>query len=106
MWAQLIKVRLKPEKVDELSTLAELLWATEQPGSGLIRSTAVRDRNDPTNAYMMVVFPDEETASARESDDRRAEPLGRARALMAEILDGPPEFVDLDEIGEFAPPSR
>ena len=103
MWAQLIKVRLKSGTEDRMSELVELLWATEQPDSGLIRSIAMRDQKDPAATYMLVVFPDEAAARARENDERRAEPLARARALMGEILDGPPEFVDLDVVGELAP---
>jgi hypothetical protein len=43
MWAQLIKTRLKPGREEELERLYQQLRATEQPGSGLVRSTAMRN---------------------------------------------------------------
>jgi hypothetical protein len=101
MWAQLITTRLKPGKEHELPKLFEQLRAAEQPGSGLVRSMAMHDQSDPSRVYMLVVFESEEKARARESDPRRQEGLQVARATMAEIFDGAPEFVDLtveDEI--------
>ena len=49
---------------------------------------------------MLVVFESEEKARARENDPRRQESLQPARAMMAEIFDGPPEFVDLTVVAE------
>ena len=101
MWAQLITTRLKPGKEEELPVLFEQLRAAEQPGSGLVRSMAMRDQSDPSRVYMLVVFESEDKARARENDPRREEGLQAARATMAEIFDGAPEFVDLtvdDEI--------
>jgi len=103
MWAQLITTRLKPGREADLSKLIEQLRATEQPGSGLVRSTAMRDQNDPSRVYMVVVFESEEKARARENDPRRTEGLQAARATMAEIFDGPPEFVDLTVVDEVSP---
>jgi quinol monooxygenase YgiN len=100
MWAQLITTRLKPGKEEGLTRLIEQLRAVEQPGSGLVRSTAMRDQNDPSRLYMLVVFESEEQARARENDPRRQEGLGDARTTMAEIFDGPPEFVDLTVVDE------
>lgn len=98
MWAQLITTRLKPGKEEGLGALISKLRATEQPGSGLLRSSAMRDQKDPSRVYMLVVFESEEAARAREQDPRREEGLAEARALMAEIFDGPPEFVDLSVV--------
>ncbi len=95
MWAQLITTRLKPGREDDLQGLVDQLRAAEQGDSGLIRSLAMRDQNDPSRAYMLVVFESEEKARARENDPRRQEALQAARATMAEIFDGVPEFVDL-----------
>ena len=95
MWAQLITMRLKPGREDDLPGLAEQLRAAEQPGSGLVRSTLMHDQKDPSRLYMFVVFESEEKARARENDPRRQEALQGARATMAEIFDGAPEFVDL-----------
>jgi hypothetical protein len=102
MWAQLIKVRLKPGREADLPLLIEQLRVTEQPGSGLVRSTAMQDTTDPSRLYMLVVFESEEQARARENDPRRDEGLLAARATMAEIFDGPPEFVDLTVFNELS----
>jgi len=103
MWAQLIKTRLKPGREGELETLYAQLRAAEQPGSGLVRSTAMHDQSDHLSVYMLVVFDSEEQARARENDPRRQEGMQAARATMAEIFDGPPEFVDLVVVDEHAP---
>lgn len=103
MWAQLITTRLKPGKEAGLSRLVEQLRAVEQPGSGLLRSTAMRDQNDPSRVYMMVVFESEEKARAREQDERRQEGLKAARATMEEIFEGAPEFVDLTVVADLMP---
>jgi quinol monooxygenase YgiN len=103
MWAQLITTRLKPGKEGELPRLVEELKATEQPGSGLVRSTAMQDASDPQRVSILVVFESEAAARAREADTRRQDALTVARATMAEIFDGPPEFVDLTVLSEFTP---
>lgn len=103
MWAQIIKMRLKPGKEGGLETLMQHLQATEQPDSGLLRSTTMRDQNDPNMVYTMVVFESEAHARAREQDSRRAEGLQAARATMAEIFEGAPEFIDLDIVAEMTP---
>jgi quinol monooxygenase YgiN len=103
MWAQLITTRLKPGREADLPKLVEQLRAVEQPGSGLVRSTAMQDQNDPTRVYMLVVFESEEHARARENDPRRQEGLQAARATMAEIFDGAPEFVDLTVLEDLSP---
>jgi hypothetical protein len=48
----------------------------------------------------MVVFESEERARQREQDQRREEGLQTVRATMAEIFEGPPEFVDLTVVEE------
>ncbi len=78
------------------------LESAEQPDSGLLRSTAFRDNADPTRLHMLVVFESEEKARAREQDPRRSEGLAAANAVMAEILDGPPEFTDLTVVYDAA----
>jgi quinol monooxygenase YgiN len=103
MWAQLITTRLKPGREGDVAKLMNEFEAVEQRGSGLVRSTAMRDQKDPSRLYILVVFESEEQARARESDPQRNESLADARALMAEIFDGPPEFVDLIVEGEYAP---
>ena len=103
MWAQLLSMRLKPGKDDALPGLFDQLRAMEQPGSGLLRTLTLRDQKDPSHIYTLVLFDSEESARARERDERRAEGLKAVRATMAELFDGPPEFVDLAVLSEFAP---
>src|SRR5437870_248984 len=100
MWAQLIKARLKPGKEEGLGRLFQQLQAAEQPGSGLVRSTAMRDQKDLSSVYMLVVFESEEKARAREQDRRREEGLQEVRATMAEIFADSFEFVDLTVVAE------
>ncbi len=96
MWAQLITTRLKPGKDEsDIHKLYEQLNAVEQPGSGLLRTTAMRDQKDPSRLFMFVLFESEEKARAREQDPARQEGLKAARETMAEVFDGSPEFVDL-----------
>jgi heme-degrading monooxygenase HmoA len=102
MWAQLITMRLKSGKEEDLPKLFEQLRAVEQPGSGLVRSTAMRDQNDPSRVYTLVVFESEEKARARENDARRHEGLQGVRATMADIFDGAPEFTDLTILDEWS----
>ncbi len=103
MWGQLISMRLKAGKDDGLPRLFEQLQAVEQPDTGLLRSLAMRDQHDPTRVYILVLFESEEKARAREGDERRQEGLAAARATMAEIFEGPPDFVDLTVVNDFVP---
>jgi quinol monooxygenase YgiN len=99
MWAQLIKMRLKPGK--DLAGLDEQMRAIEQPDSGLLRSIVMLDQKDPGQFYVLVVFESEEKARARERDPRRQEGLQASQAMMADMLAGPPEFVDLAVVEEW-----
>ena len=99
MWAQLIKVRLKPGK--DLAVAATQLRAAEQPGSGLTREIFMRDQQDPGQAYILAVFESEDKGRAREQDPRRQEGLQAMQATMADILAGPPEFTDLTVTDEW-----
>ncbi len=96
MWAQVILTRLRPGRAVDLPKLAAMLRAIEQPGSGLVRSTLARDQKEPDRVLMFVVFESEEKARAREADPRRAEGLSEVRALMQEMFEGAPEFIDLN----------
>lgn len=102
MWAQIIKVRVKPGKEEDLRRVMDQVRAIEQPDSGLRRSTMMRDKKDPHTFYTMIVVESEEKARARERDPRR-EGLQGLQAQLAQLLDGPPEFVDLDVLDEVAP---
>jgi len=100
VWIQIIKTRLKPGKDAELTALMDQLKAIEQPNSGLVRPTAARDQKDPNTIYMIVTFESEEKARAREQDERRQQGLQAVRQTMAQIFDGPPEFLDLEIVAE------
>lgn len=103
MWAQLITMSLKQGNDEDVQGLVDLLRAAEQPDSGLVRSLTMRDQNDPSRIYTLVVFDSEEQARARENDPQRQERLEPARAAMADMLDGAPEFVDLAVVAETLP---
>ena len=96
-------MRMKPGKQQELPGLFEQMQALEKPGSGLLRTMAMQDQNDPSAVYVLVVFDSEENARAREQDPARQEAMKPAQALMAELFDGPPEFVDLTVLQDVAP---
>jgi hypothetical protein len=93
MWAQLIKMPVKPDK--DVAGLSQALRDAEQPGSGLVRRLTMRDQKDPRLVYTLVVFESEEKARARERDPRREEALQAVRAMVDDIQDGTPEYVDL-----------
>jgi heme-degrading monooxygenase HmoA len=96
MWAQLQKVSIKPDKEAEMLDVFEQVAAIEQAGSGLLKTMVMRSQADPSLVYVLVVFDSEEKARAREQDPRRQEGLEQMRAAMGDVLDGPPEFFDLD----------
>ena len=100
MWAQLISMRLKPGGEAGLTDVIERLRAVEQPDSGLVRSTTMRDQNDPSRVFTLVVFESEEQARAREGDPRRQEGLQTVRSAMSEVFEGGAEFVDLTVIDD------
>jgi quinol monooxygenase YgiN len=105
MWAQLITMTLKPGQEEHLETLFEQLHSTEVAESGLLRTLAMRDQDDPSKVHTLVVFESEEKARARESDSSRNAAMQRVRALMAQMFSGPPQFTNLtvirDEVHEF-----
>jgi hypothetical protein len=99
MWAQLIKMQLKPG--EDTEEMTNEIRAAEQPGSGLVRTLMMRDQHDPGAVYTLVVFESEAKARAREQDPRREERLNTARTIMAEIFEGPPAFTDLEVVAEW-----
>jgi quinol monooxygenase YgiN len=96
MWAQLIKMRAKPGREQELMVMHERIQALEEPGSGLLSTTIGWDQKDPQSSYVLVVFESEEKARAREQNPGRQEAMTTVLSGMADVLEGPPEFVDLD----------
>jgi quinol monooxygenase YgiN len=99
MWAQLIKMQLKPGT--DTAELDKQIQAAEQPGSGLVRTLVMHDQKDPSQVYALVVFESEDKARAREQDPRRQKSLEAARAMMAGIFERPPEFTDLTVADEW-----
>jgi hypothetical protein len=63
MWAQMITTRIKDGSEAQLAKLFQQLRDAEQPGSGLLRTLALRDQNDPSSPSRR--------ARCRESDDGR-----------------------------------
>jgi hypothetical protein len=101
MWAQLMTWRVHPGK--DLSGVREALQAAEQPDSGLLRTTIMRDQKDRELFYTLVVFESEEKARAREADPRREEGLRAVRAMLGELMAGPPEFHDVEVVDDWTP---
>jgi antibiotic biosynthesis monooxygenase (ABM) superfamily enzyme len=95
MWAQLITMRAKPGREQDLMAMHERIQALEEPGSGLIRWTIGWDQKDARTCYVLVLFESEEKARSREQDPRRQEAVGAVMSDAAEVLDGPPDFVDI-----------
>ena len=95
MWAQLIKMRAKPGREQELMVMHERIQALEEPGSGLLRTMIGWDQKDPQASYVLVVFESEEKAREREQNPRRQQAMSTVLSGMADVLEGPPEFVDL-----------
>jgi quinol monooxygenase YgiN len=96
MWAQLIKMSLRPGHEQDLESLFGMLHASEQPDSGLLRTITMRDQADPSQIHTLVLFESEEKARAREADPRRGEGMAAIRGLMTEMFDGAPEFTNLE----------
>lgn len=99
MWAPLITARVRPGA--DATALHKMIREAEDPGSGLVRTIVAQDQKDPSRLYTLVVFESEDKARAREQDPLRQERLQPARAVMAEVYDGPPEFVDLTVVDEW-----
>lgn len=100
MWAQQIKFRAKPGRESEIRSLFDEINSLEQPGSGLLRSTVMRDTRDHLSFHAFVVFESEEKARARESDPVRQQALSGVMARKGELFEMPPAFVDFDVLAE------
>ncbi len=103
MWAQLIKMRAKLGREQDLMTMHERIQALEEPDSGLLRTTIGWDQKDPQVSYVFVAFESEEKARAREQNPRRQQAMAALMSGMGDVLDGPPEFVDLTVVRDVAP---
>ena len=103
MWAQLSTVRVNEGETEAVAKAMEQLRAFEQPDSGLLRTIVMQDQKDPARVFVLVVFESEEKARARESDPRRQEGVQALRTSLAEVLQGAPEYTDLNVIADLVP---
>ena len=103
MWAQLSSVRVREGSAEAVVAAMEQLRTFEQPESGLLRTIVMQDQKDNARMFVLVVFESEEKARAREADPRREEGIRALRASLADVLDGAPEYNDLDVIAELVP---
>ena len=103
MWAQLSSVRVSEGGAGAVGRAMEHLRTFEQPGSGLLRTIVMQGQKDRARMYVLVVFESEEKARAREADPRREEGIQALRASLADVLDGVPEYTDLDVIADLVP---
>ncbi len=103
MWAQLSSVRVSEGGAEAVGRAMEHLRTFEQPESGLLRTIVMQDQKDRARMYVLVVFESEEKARAREADPRRQEGIQALRASLADVLDGGPEYTDLDVIADLVP---
>jgi hypothetical protein len=78
----------------------EMLRGIEQPDSGIVRHLVFRDQADPLLIRTLAIFESVEKARAREADPRRHTVQTSAQAIMANAIDAPPTFSDLDVIWE------
>ncbi len=106
MWSQQMKLRIRPGTEAQVPAIIEQVRATEQPESGLVRTLVMRDQRDSTAIYVLSVFESEEQARVREQDPRRTEGLQTLNSMMAAVLAGPPEFVNLEVLDEITGASR
>lgn len=98
MWAQLLKMTVRPENEDQLQNLSKT-WEREvgnSSGSGWMRTQILRSEEHPDEVYLLVYFESEEKARANEATPRHQELTGQ----MANLAEGAPEFVDLIPIDE------
>jgi quinol monooxygenase YgiN len=99
MWAQLIKMTLKPGHEGDLTAIFDQLKAAEQNEGGHISTVVLRSDKDSSDIYALVTFESEEKARAREQDEARQETLKPMRELMAQAFEGAPDFTDLTVLG-------
>ena len=101
MWAQLISVRVKEGGEGDIVRIMEMLRGIEQPDSGLIRHLVFRSESDPQLIRTLALFESEQKAREREADPRRHDVQAAAQAVMAQVIDGPPAFDNLEVLVEF-----
>jgi heme-degrading monooxygenase HmoA len=98
MWAQVQRLKTHPGKESQVLELFDQLRAIEPEDSGLQQTLVLRSQSDPTELVVVVVFESEEKARIREKDPRRQAGLQPIRAILGDVLNGPPEFTDSDVV--------
>lgn len=96
MWAQLQKLKTEPDRQAGLLDVLDQIRAIEQEDSGWLKTMVMRSQADPQVVFVLVLFESEDKARAREQDPHRQQGVQAIRAAMGDVLDGPPEFFDLD----------
>ncbi|MGI8549458.1 MAG: antibiotic biosynthesis monooxygenase family protein [Dehalococcoidia bacterium] len=96
MWAQIIKVRIKPGHEQESEQMREEILARARQRPGWVRSITMTNQRDPQEVYGLVMFDSEEQARASERTSDQDE-VGQR---MREFVDGTPEFIDLDVVAD------
>ncbi|HEX8918912.1 MAG TPA: hypothetical protein VF898_10450 [Chloroflexota bacterium] len=92
MWAQIVKSRMKPEADEVLSNMQEQMRGRMAQRSGLVNSFVMRNRNDPQEMYVLIVFESEEQARQGEKELEHDPFFQQVRS----VTEGTPEYVDLD----------
>lgn len=100
MWAQIIRHRATPENHEKIVDMVREMRINDfGAGRGLVRGYILRNQRDPNEYYHVIVFQSEEAARERERLPETQE-FGRR---MRDLIDGQPDFVDLELIEEFSP---
>ena len=99
VWAQIIKVRIQPDREQELKQVQEeISQRVRDSRPGWRRTITLQNQNDPAEYYNVVFFESEESARAQEQSAEQQENVRRIQSVM----DGPPEFVDCNVVWETA----
>ena len=93
-FVQLIEMRTK--NIDEIQKLEEDWRAATEGKRTLQKALVGRDRNDPDRHFVIAFFDDYESAMVN-SNLPETQAFGEKQFAL---LDGPPQFTDLDVIDE------
>lgn len=81
---------------DEVRKLSEEMRAARAGDTPVTRATVTQDRDNPGKYFVIVEFESYEAAMANSNDPRTQE----FAAKLAELLDAPPVFHNLDVIDQ------
>lgn len=99
MWAQLIKATIKPGREDEVRQIYDEYDRQIDAGTGWVRSLSLVNRNNPREMYGLVMFESEDKAREYEQSGQQSEMTTR----LGDCMDGPPDFIDFDDVVEYTP---